>query len=309
MQGRSHPGNARARAWVVSVLAGLTVAACSSTTSGQPTIGTGSAGSTGSAASSVSGQSVSPFPTGESSTQSTSEQPTAGTDSTAPQTTVTVTTTSNRPPATTSAPSTTVPNPGAPVAVDDTTIAPFVGNGQTDTQRIVISQLGVVFVNSANGVVVLQAKTITGTSLSAKVTYTTSSQFAKDSMQTIAVSADSIKLGPVTVPWHQTPFRPADIKQYLGDWSGHSRSASVTADGNVTISMRDYSKAFDAPPMVTHGVLVPYGGGSWQLRVYLSDNPDLPIAQPYLVTFSADVLSFGDLTFCGANAAVGACGA
>lgn len=208
---------------------------------------------------------------------------------------------------TTSTPSTS--KPATTVPVDDTTIAPFVGSGLSDGERVIISQLGVVFVNTTAGVTVMQAKTVAGQTLSAKVTFSKGG-LPQGSTQTIALTGSTLTIaGPkISVEYTRTPFNGNAIKSYLGDWSGHSRLATVTADGKVKMSMRDYSKDFDAPPLTTEGVLVPKGSG-WELRVYLSDNPDLTAGSPFPVTLSQDVLSFGDLTFCGPNAQVGACGA
>lgn len=217
------------------------------------------------------------------------------------------------PPVTSKPPLLTKPStskPPATVAVTDATIAPFVGSGLSDSVRVIISQLGVVFVNTTSGVTVMQAKTIAGDVISAKVTYSEGG-FAVGGMQAITVSGLNLKIAGasgLSVEYARHPFRSSDIKSFVGDWAGHSRSATVAADGKVQISMRDYSKDFSAPPLKIEGVLVPNGSG-WQLRVYLSDSPDLPVGSPFTVTFSQDVLSFGDLPFCGDNAKPGACGA
>jgi len=191
------------------------------------------------------------------------------------------------------------------------TISRFVGvGGMSDQGRTIITQLGVVFINTPAGVTVLQAKSITGDTISAKVTYARGA-YSMGSYVGIVQTGTSLKvIGPPPLDGVFTPysFSAGAIASYLGSWSGHSRGAVVTSDGRVQISMRDYSKPFDAPPMTAEGVLVPFGDG-WQLRMYLSTIPEMAVGSPQTIALGGGVLTIGGVTYCGATAPVGACGA
>ena len=191
------------------------------------------------------------------------------------------------------------------------TISRFVGvGGMSDQGRTIITQLGVVFINTPAGVTVLQAKSITGDTISAKVTYARGA-YSMGSYVGIVQTGTSLKvIGPPPLDGVFTPysFSAGAIASYLGSWSGHSRGAVVTSDGSVQISMRDYSKPFDAPPMTAEGVLVPFGDG-WQLRMYLSTIPEMAVGSPQTIALGGGVLTIGGVTYCGATAPVGACGA
>ena len=207
---------------------------------------------------------------------------------------------------------TTAGSADASLPVNPATISRFVGvGGMSDQGRTIVTQLGVVFINTPAGVTVLQAKSITGDTISAKVTYARGA-YALGSYVGIVQTGTSLKvIGPPPLDGVFTPysFSAGAIASYLGSWSGHSRGAVVTSDGRVQISMRDYSKPFDAPPMTAEGVLVPFGGG-WQLRMYLSTIPEMAVGSPQTIALGGGVLIIGSVTYCGATAPVGgACGA
>lgn len=206
---------------------------------------------------------------------------------------------------------TTAGSAGASLPVNAATISRFVGvGGMSDQGRTIITQLGVVFINTPAGVTVLQAKSIAGDTISAKVTYT-GGAYSMGSYVGIVQTGTSLKvIGPPPLDEVFTPysFSAGAIASYLGSWTGHSRQAVVTSDGRVQFTMRDYSKPSDAPSMTADGVLVPFGGG-WQLRIYLSTIPEMAVGSPQTIALDGGVLTIGAVTYCGATAPVGACGA
>ncbi|MGI8417612.1 MAG: hypothetical protein ACR2P2_15710 [Nakamurella sp.] len=190
--------------------------------------------------------------------------------------------------------------------VNDATMKPFVGYGETGDQGIVISNLGVISIEASTGeTTTLQAKEVSGKTVTATVTASTLGATVGSSMSfTLKGSTLLMKNGSFDFTAGPISTGFADL---VGKWDGHGRGMTISADGKVQISVRAGSSTAHHN---FEGFLRTMNDGSQTVIVYLSEADDYPVGSAYPISIKNGVVTFNkDLTFCGATNPNGVCGA